>query len=147
MLLDASKTAALHTAHSIHVCPAFLFVFSCLVQFMCMCVRSALLRVGAFLDPVTYVVSCQYVSMYPDPWLFISSPPLAPRSGDVFGDFEDVEAGLKFNGDDAATAAAQKAIAEATVRGGEGRSGTGREKMDCKKRMGQGMLGQGRDRS
>jgi flavin-binding protein dodecin len=33
----------------------------------------------------------------------------------VFGDFEDVEAGLTFTGDDAITAAAQKAIQDATV--------------------------------
>jgi hypothetical protein len=34
----------------------------------------------------------------------------------VFGDFEDVEEGLTFTGDDAITAAAQKAIKDATVR-------------------------------
>jgi hypothetical protein len=33
----------------------------------------------------------------------------------VFGDFEDVEAGLTCTGDDAITAAAQKAIKDATV--------------------------------
>jgi hypothetical protein len=34
----------------------------------------------------------------------------------VFGDFEDVEEGLTFTGDDAITAAAQKAIKDAMVR-------------------------------
>jgi hypothetical protein len=37
------------------------------------------------------------------------------HAGDVFGDFEDVEEGLTFTGDDAITAAAQKAIKDATV--------------------------------
>ncbi|KAF6264611.1 hypothetical protein COO60DRAFT_73335 [Scenedesmus sp. NREL 46B-D3] len=37
------------------------------------------------------------------------------EEGDVFGDFEDVEEGLTFTGDDAITAAAQKAIKDATA--------------------------------
>eukprot|EP00775_Hariotina_reticulata_P007582 gene7582-7787_t len=37
------------------------------------------------------------------------------EEGDMFGDFEDVEAGLTFSGADAVTAAAQKAIADASA--------------------------------
>jgi hypothetical protein len=38
-----------------------------------------------------------------------------PPPGDVFGDFEDVEAGLTFTGGDAVTAAAAAAISAAKV--------------------------------
>jgi hypothetical protein len=93
----------------------------------------------------------QYVSrlMLPDLLVILSPPPRTPlhicggrmirvtivlwlcdATGDVFGDFEDVEANLTFSGADAVTAAAQQAIADASVRwtGGGGRSRqTGRQ--------------------